>query len=157
MWGEWFVYGPLLIFFIVSMVDKDKLNRTDWTMMTIIIYFILTILFGFLQLFQKLLFGGYFWFFLASLSFFPTPYLPWYVSLPPEFDVDVEAGVDKQQSIQREQRFCFAAWLTFSFLRFHSSTCLPQPVSSHRAWGHSWDIFTNVCRYERLSTGSDCG
>ena len=115
LWGEWISCGPLLIFFTVSMVGKDKLNRMD---LTIMITFFLTIIFGFITIIPQPTFFGYFWFLLSSVSFLPTLYLPLHVSQPHHQEsMDLEVGL-KHRSIRGEQRFHFAVWLTIAFPLF---------------------------------------
>ena len=106
--------GPLLIFFTIAMVDKEKLDTIDCTM---IVTFFLTIIFGFISIIPQPTFLGIFWFLLASLSFLPTLYLPWHVSRQEEVEVDVESGVT-HRSIRREQRYHFALWMTIAFPLF---------------------------------------
>mmetsp|Transcript_19791 Transcript_19791/g.27208 ORF Transcript_19791/g.27208 Transcript_19791/m.27208 type:complete len:730 (-) Transcript_19791:249-2438(-) len=75
IWGEWCACGPLLVFIVVTLVDKSYLSKMD---VFLIVSFFLCLITGFLIIVPQSIAMGYFWLTISCVTYLPLLYLPLY-------------------------------------------------------------------------------
>eukprot|EP01041_Mallomonas_annulata_P002749 gene2749-5415_t len=147
IWGEWIACGPLLIFIIVTVVDKPYLTKTDWLL---IISFWICLVTGFLIIPYQPYGWGVFWLVISCLTYLPLLYLPCYVGKCPSVYSD---GLDYSTIPTEEnelnlthahlKRYNLSVWLTI---------ILPLYTINYLvAWAGGIDAATTIAIYQVLS------
>jgi hypothetical protein len=75
IWGEWIACGPLLIFIVVTIVDKQSLTTLDWFFM---VTFTVCLCAGFVIIIPQNVTSALFWLGISMATYLPCLALPWY-------------------------------------------------------------------------------
>jgi hypothetical protein len=75
IWGEWIACGPLLIFIVITIVDKKSLTILDWFFM---VSFTVCLIAGFIIIIPQSTTPALFWLSISIITYLPCLALPWY-------------------------------------------------------------------------------
>jgi len=112
IWGEWLSCGPLLVFLLLTMVDKPKLLWIDYLLIAL---FFLSLLFGFLVIIPQSPQMSKLWVVLSCLAYAPFLILPFFIEDNRNHSLLISS---EEKSLQQKRQRSICYWVTLTLPLF---------------------------------------